>query len=193
MPIAPMPREDFTAPMRFVAGETPSETTLAFTGLIGKAGSLGDSFLDYYATLTKQANVLGWKLTELLRLAVATTTGCEACLAFRNPKAIAQGMDADAPDLFDELETADFTDRERAAIRYTIAFSTNHHLIDDAMWDALKSLFDDEELMTMCLYVATFLGTSRLSHAVRLIDGHCTVPGYRLAAITDAKAAQGPS
>jgi AhpD family alkylhydroperoxidase len=191
MPITPMPVEDFSAQMQAATGVTSSPTSLAFTGLIGKAGALGDSFLAYYATLTKQENVLGWKLTELLRLAVATTTGCEACLAFRNPKAIAQGMDAAAPDLFDELETADFTDRERAAIRYTIAFSTNHHLIDDEMWEVLTSLFDDEELMTLCLYVATFLGTSRLSHAVRLVDAHCTVPGYRLSSVTEAKAAQG--
>ncbi|PHV67140.1 hypothetical protein CSW57_13135 [Williamsia muralis] len=190
MPITPMPAGDFTPAMQAATGPTASATSLAMTGLIGKAGPVTDTFFPFYAALTKEENVLGFKLTELVRLAVATTTGCEACLAFRNPKAIEQGMDADAPDLFDELDTADFTERERAAIRYTLAFCTNHHLVDDTMWEELKSVFDDQEIMTLCLYVSTFLGTSRLSHVVRLVDAHCTLPGYRLSAVTDAKAAQ---
>lgn len=191
MPISPMPVEDFTPAMRAAVGPTPSDTSLALTGLIGKAGALADLFLPYYAALSKDENALGVKLTELVRLAVATTTGCEACLAFRNPRAVDEGMDVNAPDLFDELESADFTDRERAAIRYTLAFCTNHHLVDDAMWEELRSLFDDHELMTLCLYVATFLGNSRLAHVVRLIDSHCTLPGYRLSAVTEAKVSQG--
>ena len=59
MPIVPMPVEDFSAQMQAATGATASPTPLAFTGLIGKAGALGDSFLAYYTTLTKQENVLG--------------------------------------------------------------------------------------------------------------------------------------
>jgi AhpD family alkylhydroperoxidase len=189
MPITPMPVSDFTPAMRAATGPTASETGLALTGIIGKAGPVADTFFPFYAALTKNENVLGVTLTELVRLAIATTTGCEACLAFRNPAALEQGMNPDAPDLFDELDAADFTERERVAIRYALAFCTNHHLVDDSMWDDLKSTFDDSEIMTLCLYVSTFLGTSRLSHVVRLIDAHCTLPGYRLSTVTEAKEA----
>ena len=189
MPIAPMPVEDFSPVM--LADGRAEGLHATFTGVIGKMGQpLADLFFPYYTALQSEENCLGFKLTELVRLAVATTTGCEACLAYRNPLAIAEGMDENVITLFDELDRADFTDRERAAIRYTLAFCTNHHMIDDAMWNQLKALFNDQEVMTLCMFVSTFLGTGRLMHAMRLIDAHCTLPGYRLSSVVDAKAAQ---
>ena len=190
MPIAPVPFEDLSPTVRALVDN--DEAKAFFAGLISKAGPLADLFLPYYLALRdpvdgKSLNVLGPKLTELVRLAVATTTGCEACLQYRDPRA---GLESNVISLFDELDEADFTPRERAALRYTLTFCTNHHKIDDAMWDELKSLFDDQELMTLCLFVATFLGTARLGHAWRLIDAHCTMPGYRLSPIVEAKARQ---
>lgn len=193
MPIAPMPIEDFTPIMRAFDEKFDPQSEVgvifrALTGMWGKAGPLADLFIPYYEALSApETNVLGHKLTELVRLAVATTTGCEACLNFVNPRS---GLDHGVISLFDELEQADFTPRERGAIRYTLAFCTNHHQVDDAMWAELQSLFTERELMTLCLYVATFLGTGRLAHTVRLIDAHCTVPGYRLSSVIEAKAVQ---
>jgi alkylhydroperoxidase family enzyme len=193
MPIAPMPVADFTPTMRAYAEKIDPQSDAgvlnrAWTGVLGKAGPLTDLFLPFYEALSEsETNVLGYKLTELVRLAVATTTRCEACLSYVDPRS---GLGQGVTSLFDELEQADFTPRERAAIRYTIAFCTNHHQVDDAMWEELNSLFDERELMTLCLFVATYLGTGRLAHSVRLIDSHCTMPGYRLSAVIEAKAAQ---
>ena len=147
----------------------------------------GTLFVPFYMALNGPLNVLGPKLTDMVRLALGTTSGCEACLSVRHPDALEAGMDPDVVTLFDELDRADFTDRERIAIRYALTFSTNHHDVDDAMWDELKGHFDDRELVTLCLYVSTYLGTTRLGHAIRLIDAHCTMPGYRLAHVIDAK------
>jgi alkylhydroperoxidase family enzyme len=188
MPITPMPVKDLPAgPKAYVEqGGHP-----ALAGIFAKAGPLADLFLPYYKALMadaegKSLNVLGIKLTELVRLAVATTTGCEACLGYRDSRA---ALDEDVITLFDEVDRADFTPRERAAIRYTLAFCTNHHQIDEAMWNELKAVFDDQELVTLCMFVATFLGTGRFAHVIRLIDSHCTIPGYRLAPLLDAKGA----
>ena len=186
MPIAPMPAEDLPAAMTAYS----EGLGLAWMGVLAKAGPIAELFAPFYESLSSPMNVLGFKLTELVRLAVATTTGCEACLAYRDPRALEQGMDRDVITLFDELDRADFTQREAAAIRYALTFCTNHHKIDDAMWEELKALFNDQELVTLCLYVATFLGTGRLAHAIRLVDGHCTLPGYRLSSLVEAKAAQ---
>jgi len=187
MPIAPMPVTDLPDDLRQYAVGDLGE---AWFGFLAKAGPLTELFTPYYAALTSSTNVLGFKLSEMVRLAIATTTGCEACLSLRDPRALAEGMDPDVITLYDELDRADFTPRERAALRYTLAFSTNHHDIGDDMWRDLKEHFTDQELVTLCLFVATFLGTSRLAHTIRLVDAHCTIPGYRLAAVIDAKVSE---
>ena len=187
MPISPMPYEDFTPAMlasKFADFEGPGR---AWLGLVGKTGPMADLFLPFYISLVNDENLLGYKLTELVRLAVASTTQCEACLGYLDPRS---GLDADVITLFDELDRADFTPRERAAIQYTLAFCTNHHRVDDAMLDEMKSLFSDEEIMTLGLYVGVFVGMGRLAHVLRVIDSHCTLPGYRLSALVEAKAAQ---
>jgi len=181
-----MPVADLTPAMR-ASLEHQGET---WVGILGKAGPLADLFLPYYTALTERENVLGFKMTELIRLAVATTTGCEACLEYRDPRALKEGMDPNVVSLFDELDQADFTPRERAALRFALMFCTNHHKVDEALWDELKGLFNDAEIMTLCLFVATYLGTGRLAHTMRLIDAHCTVPGYRLSPVVEAKRAQ---
>ena len=187
MPIAPMPVTDLPDDLRQYAVGDLGE---AWFGFLAKAGPLTELFTPYYAALTSSTNVLGFKLSEMVRLAIATTTGCEACLSLRDPRALDEGMDPDVITLYDELDRADFTPRERAALRYTLAFSTNHHDIGDDMWRDLKEHFTDQELVTLCLFVATFLGTSRLAHTIRLVDAHCTIPGYRLAAVIDAKVSE---
>jgi hypothetical protein len=193
MPISPMPIGDFTPAMLAYEQGNDGQTALGllsrtWTGILGKAGPLTDFFLPFYAALREPAtNVLGFKLTELVRLAVATTTSCEACISAVDPRS---GLDLNVVSLFDELDRADFSPRERAAIRYTLTFCTNHHKVDDSLWAELKSLFTDQELVTLCMFVATFLGTGRLAHAMRLIDANCTLPGYRLSELVKAKAAQ---
>lgn len=187
MPIAPMPYEDFTPAMLKASHAREEGAGRAWIGLLGKTGPMADLFLPFYLSLVEDENILGHKLTELVRLAIATTTGCEACLGYRDPRALEQGMDPNVIGLFDELERADFSPRERAAIRYALTFCTNHHRIDDALLGELKSLFTDQEIMTLGLYVAAFLGAGRLAHVMRVIDSHCTLPGYRLASLVEAK------
>jgi AhpD family alkylhydroperoxidase len=192
MPVAPMPVEDLSPLIKaHVSFDEHRELTEGWFGFLAKAGELTDLFVPYYVALSGSLNVLGPKLTEMVRLAIATTTGCEACLSYQDSRALDAGLAANVVTLFDELDRADFSPRERIAVRYALTFCTNHHKIDDAMWDELRVQFDDQELVTLCLYVATYLGTGRMAHAIRLIDAHCTIPGYRLAAVVNAQAAEG--
>ena len=157
-----------------------------WVGILGKAAPLADYLLPYYAALTT-LNVLGAKLVELVRIACAKTTECEACLRFRDPR-VASSIRPDVLTLIEELDTTQgFTERERLAIRFAIAFGTNHHAIDDAMWGKLKSEFDDQEIMHSCIYVAHYVGMGRLGAAMRLIDSKCTLPGYRIAELLQVK------
>jgi hypothetical protein len=83
MPIAPMPVSDLPDELRQYAEGQLGE---AWFGFLAKAGPLAELFTPYYAALTGSTNVLGFKLAEMVRLAIATTTGCEACLSLRDPR-----------------------------------------------------------------------------------------------------------
>jgi alkylhydroperoxidase family enzyme len=190
MPISPMPVEDFTSMMMDFAPEGSNRELVVWTGILGKAGAAAQHLFPYYADLTIK-NGLGPRLTELVRIAIATTTQCEACLNWRDPRVYGKGIDENVLTLIEEFDTTPgFTARERSAIRYTLLFGTNHHQIGDSIWNELKANFSDQEIVQLCLYVAHYMGMGRLGHAMRMIDAHCTLPGYRLASLLDVKVAQ---
>jgi len=54
----------------------------------------------------------------------------------------------------------------------------------------LKQHFTDQELVTLCLFVATFLARAGWRTPSGWSDAHCTIPGYRLASVIDAKVSE---
>ena len=177
VPISPMPAADISPAMLAAVGPT------AFGHLLGAdqpdwhCGPPSETFLFRTPRRCPRERTPRVKLKELVCVAIATLR-CAACLTSRNPEAVRQGMDANSLDLFDELESADFTDRERAALHYTLAFCINHHPVTT---QCRKNSEPSPTMMSLgrCACTSPRSSVSQPVHVVRLIDSHRTLPDYR--------------
>ncbi len=103
--------------------------------------------------------VVDHELKELCRVYVTKTVECGYCSAQRS-------VDADTPeddygDLL-EYQTSDrYSDREKAALRYTDAIVWNADFADDAAWEALHRNFTEPELVELGFFIALTSGQQR--------------------------------
>jgi AhpD family alkylhydroperoxidase len=126
---------------------------------------------------SRMDNHLGPRVTELVRLAIATTTTCRVCLAGRHPAAVAEGMDeslvASIPLLLEgDAAGAPFTAAERAAVRFALKFGTEHLSVDDSDSAALREHFDDRQIVELAL-LCTMSLMGRFSAMLGLDDLSC--------------------
>src|SRR4029079_6421897 len=119
--------------------------------------------------LTK--NGLPEKLLELVHLRASQINGCSACVDM-HPK-IAKRAGATDERLFSFAaggDTPDFTEGERAALALTEALtriSDRADPVPDAIWNEADKHFDEQELATLILAIASINVWNRLNVAVR--------------------------
>src|ERR1700760_2565382 len=150
-----------------------------FVRVMAHAEPLFEAYNSAYMA-SRMENHLGARVTELVRLAIANTTTCRVCLAGRHPAAVADGMDeklvASIPQLLDgpDLASPDFTDAERAAVRFALKFGGDHLSIDESDRIALRAHFDDRQVVELAL-LCTMSLMGRFSAALGLDDLSCPV------------------
>jgi len=69
-----------------------------------------------------------------------------------------------------------YTEAEKAAIEYAELFTTNHHAIDDGIFQRLRKHFNEGEIVELCILVARHFAFGRLTK-VLVIDHVCPLPG----------------
>lgn len=103
--------------------------------------------------------VVDHALKELCRVYVTKTVDCGYCAAQRS-------VDAGTPeDHYDDLlqfEKSDvYSDREKAALRYTDAIVWNADFADEDMWAELHEHFTEPELVELGFFIALTSGQQR--------------------------------
>ena len=103
--------------------------------------------------------VLDHEIKELSRVYVTKTVNCGYCSAQRS-------VDADvAEDHYDDLlmfEKSDkYTEREKAALRYTDSIVWDAGLATDAVWEQLHAHFSEPELVELGFFIALTSGQQR--------------------------------
>jgi AhpD family alkylhydroperoxidase len=127
-----------------------------FVRVMAHAEPLFQAYNEAYMA-SRTENHLGPRVTELVRLAIATTTRCRVCLAGRHPTAVAEGMDealvAAIPLLLDDPDAPGtaFTSAERAAVRFALRFGSDHLAVDEADAAALREHFDERQRVELAL------------------------------------------
>ncbi len=150
-----------------------------FVRVMANAEPLFETYNAAYLA-SRMDNHLGARVTELVRLAIANTTGCRVCLAGRHPAAVAEGMDeslvASIPLLLDdpELAQAPFTPAERAAVRFALKFGTDHLSVSAGEQAELREYFDDRQIVELAL-LCTMSLMGRFSALLGLSDASCPV------------------
>jgi AhpD family alkylhydroperoxidase len=116
-------------------------------------------------------NGLPQKLLELVHLRASQINGCSACVDM-HPKIARKSGETDER-LFSVAawrDTPYFTEAERAALALTEALtriSDRADPVPDAIWDEADKQFDQTELASLILAIATINVWNRLNVAVR--------------------------
>src|ERR1700739_4272092 len=108
-------------------------------------------------------------LAELVRLRASQINGCAYCVDMHTTDARKGGeTDRRLATVSVWRETPFFTERERAALEWTEALTLvagNH--VPDAVWEAVKPHFSDEELFDLSMLIATINSWNRFAIAFR--------------------------
>jgi AhpD family alkylhydroperoxidase len=108
-------------------------------------------------------------LTELVRLRASQINGCAFCVDMHTADARKGGeTDRRLATVVVWRETPFFTDRERAALEWTEALSlVSQEHVPDAVWEAVKPHFSDEEIVDLTLLVSVINSWNRFAIAFR--------------------------
>jgi AhpD family alkylhydroperoxidase len=108
-------------------------------------------------------------LAELVRLRASQINGCAFCVDMHTTDARKGGeTDRRLATVVAWRETPFFTDRERAALEWTEALTLiAADRVPDAVWEAVKPHFTDEELVDLTLLISTINTWNRLAIAFR--------------------------
>jgi AhpD family alkylhydroperoxidase len=108
-------------------------------------------------------------LADLVRLRASQINGCAFCVDMHTTDARKGGQsDRRLATVVVWRETPFFTDRERAAFEWTEALTlVSHHHVPDAVWQAVRPHFSDEELVDLTLLVSAINAWNRFSIGFR--------------------------
>src|ERR1700754_4411165 len=110
-------------------------------------------------------------LAELVRLRASQINGCAFCIHMHAADARAHGEDDLRVIMLDGWrESPLFTDRERAALAWTESLTriTKSHA-SDADYEAVKSQFNESEIVALCVVIGQINNWNRLQIAARFV------------------------
>ncbi len=75
-----------------------------------------------------------------------------------------------------DYERGPFTEREKAALRYADRLFTDHHAVDDALWQELRTRFGENELLELTWVLAEFIALGKVIYVLGVqYGGHAHV------------------
>jgi AhpD family alkylhydroperoxidase len=108
-------------------------------------------------------------LAELVRLRASQINGCAFCVDMHTTDTRKGGeTDRRLAAVVVWRETPFFTDRERAALAWTEALTlVSHEHVPDAVWEAVKPHFSDEEIVDLTLLISAINSWNRFAISFR--------------------------
>ena len=128
----------------------------AVNALLALEGQIGKSSLEK-------------SLAELVRLRASQINGCAYCVDMHTSDARKGGeTDRRLATVVVWRETPFFTDRERAALEWTEALTlVSQEHVPDAVWNAVRPHFSDEELVDLTLLISAINAWNRFAISFR--------------------------
>jgi alkylhydroperoxidase family enzyme len=142
------------------------------------APELLESFISWYfpwhSNDGTQPTRLPVRLKELVRLRLATFSGCKACKSAR----MAEDVVAEEDALGVDTERAhEFSAEERAALDFAEKLAVDHYTIDDADFAGLREHFDDAQILELVILTGViYLGFGRALSVLALDNPSCELP-----------------
>ena len=119
------------------------------------------------------ASGLDHKLVLLMKMRASQINGCAYCLDMHSIDARAAGETEQRLYTLDAWrETPFFSDRERAALAWTEAITlVSETHVPDAVFEEVKKLFSDKEIIDLTIVVTTINMWNRLAISTRAVPG----------------------
>jgi AhpD family alkylhydroperoxidase len=163
----------------------PHEKSPEIAGLIAEAEAKGAPDPRIASIVTRSPAGLGWlrywnsllyegqvphKLKEMCRLYISVAHQCGYCSTVRSVKARAEGLTEDTvAELWSFEQSARFTPREKAALRYAKRFKEDD-VANDAAYEDLKRHFSDEEIIELGMVCAQTLGVGMFAKSMGVVS-----------------------
>ena len=131
----------------------------------------GAAWVEYWNTLLYHG-VLPHKLKEMCRIKISVAHQCGYCSTVRSHIAKAEGLTEDLVTQLQDYESStQFSEREKAALRYADAFKKGEHAIDsDEIFAQLHEHFTDEEIIELGLFCAETDGVGKFVRSLNVIS-----------------------
>ena len=112
-------------------------------------------------------------LLDLVTLRASQLNGCAFCIDMHTKDARARGESEQRLYLLQAWrETPLYSDRERAALRWTEALTlVADGPVPDAVYDEARQVFTDDELVSLTMAVVAINGANRMNAAFRTVPG----------------------
>jgi alkylhydroperoxidase family enzyme len=137
-----------------------------FNGVMAWRPELLAAFFEFYAKIWTEG-IVDMRVKDLCRMKIARTVGCRVCQNTRFKVAEGHTTEDDYLDI-DDVELGDYSDAERAALRYVEAFCVNAQTITDAMVDELRRHFSPPEIIELSILAATMGGFASINVALNV-------------------------
>ena len=164
-----VPVEELPADLRAQWEATTRPGLRDFIRMMGHAPDHFRRYNDTYAHL-RFDNHLGARLTELVRLAVASTTRCQVCMAGRHPAAVAEGLTEELVGEICAGEQPHMTEDERVAVGFALKLATDHLSVSPEDMAELRARFTPEQIVELGLLCVMCL-VGRFSALAGLEEG----------------------
>lgn len=76
-----------------------------------------------------------------------------------------------------DADGASFTEREALAVEFAERLATDHHNIDDAFFDRLRTCFSEPEILELGMMAGQYIGFGRLLMVLDLTPKFCPTDG----------------
>ena len=103
----------------------------------------------------KAEGVLPQRYLELALVTVSKLNECTFCVSNHTPRLNASGISLTAAEnILDYESVEEFDDADRLVIEYSIAVTNDFHRVRDAMFDRLRTHFDDAQIVELTWRIA---------------------------------------
>ena len=122
---------------------------------------------------SEPGSLLDSRIKELVRLRIATLNGCKTCKAARlAPRDVSE---QEAALGVDDPTEAEFSARERAALRAAEQMALDHHAFDDTAMRTLRQHFSQAETLELLMMIGQYIGFGRMLAMLQLEETHCPI------------------
>ena len=154
---------------QFVQADAATNIELGLTRMLAHAPEAALGALQFGAAVVMN-RTLPERMMELMRLRIAFHNQCRSCMAVRYQSAVA----VTPGDLVCILEKPraeqNLSAEEILALELGDRFACNHLSIDAALFEQLKTHFNESEVMELLLHCALYVGMGRLAAVLDMTE-----------------------